>query len=66
MIKYLYPIIFYILLTIVYMYSKGKFNVGKKEEYKKWVDVNGDKLSKSVVIIGIIYTILYLIQLLGN
>jgi len=65
MIKYLYPIIFYALLIIVYMYSKGKFDVKKKEEYEKWVDTKGKKVSKAVIIIGILYAVFFLMQLIG-
>jgi len=65
MIKFLYPAIFYALLIIVYMYSKGKFNVKKKEEYEKWVDTKGRKVSKAVIIIGILYTVFFLMQLIG-
>jgi hypothetical protein len=47
------------------MYSKGKFDVKKKEEYEKWVDTKGKKVSKAVIIIGILYAVFFLMQLIG-
>lgn len=65
MIKFLYPIVFYVILVSVYLYSTGKFNIKNKSEYKKWVDTKGKKVSKAVVIIGILYTVFFLVQLMG-
>lgn len=65
MIDFLYPVIFYSLLISIYLYSKGKFNIKKKEEYEKWVDTKGKKVSKSVIIIGILYTVFFIMQLIG-
>lgn len=59
--KFIYPIIFYVLLTLVYLYSIGWFKI-KKEEYRKWVDTKGLKVSKIVIIIGVLYTVLIIIQ----
>lgn len=58
----IYPLIFYILLIMVYLYSSGKFNINKKESYRKWVDTKGKKVSKVVVIFGVLYMVLLLLQ----
>lgn len=58
----IYPLIFYILLIMVYLYSSGKFNINKQESYKEWVDTKGKKVSKAVLILGALYTVLLLLQ----
>lgn len=58
----IYPLIFYILLIMVYLYSSGKFNLNKQESYKEWVDTKGKKVSKAVLILGALYTVLLLLQ----
>ncbi|PIZ10612.1 MAG: hypothetical protein COY55_07880 [Flavobacteriaceae bacterium CG_4_10_14_0_8_um_filter_31_99] len=63
--KLLLPIILYTILITIYLYSIGRFNVKKEKDYKLWVKQKGKKLSKAIIIIGIIYTILLVLQLLG-
>jgi|GEM_PF-5839776 len=63
--KFIYPIIFYVILTLIYTYSKGMFKVKKEEEYKKWADTKGRKVSKAVVVIGVLYTVFFIIQSLS-
>lgn len=63
--KLLLPIILYTILVTIYLYSIGRFNVKKEKDYKLWVKQKGKKLSKAIIIIGIIYTILLVLQLLG-
>ncbi|MBW4970777.1 hypothetical protein KZY98_09935 [Croceibacter atlanticus] len=65
MIKFLYPIVFYVILTGVYFYSTGKLNIKNKSEYEKWVATKGGKVSRAVIIIGILYTIFFLMQLMN-
>ncbi len=64
MIKFLYPIVFYVILISIYLYSIGKFNIKNGSEYKKWVNTKGKKVSKAVIIIGILYTVFFLMQLM--
>lgn len=47
---------------MVYLYSSGKFNLNKQESYKEWVDTKGKKVSKAVLILGALYTVLLLLQ----
>ncbi len=61
---YLVPI-FYIVVLMIYRYSKGKYKVreGKEEQYKYWVNTSGKRISKSVIILTIIYTVGMVIQI---
>lgn len=62
---FLYPIIFYAILITVYFYSAGKFNVSKKEAYIKWVKSKGRRVSKAVIILGVLYSVFLILQLLS-
>lgn len=64
MIRYIYPIIFYIIMFFLYRYSKGKINsVKKSEKYLEWVRTKGKVLSKAVLILTLLYTIFYILSL---
>ncbi len=65
MIEFLYPVVFYTFLVLAYLYSKGSLRINGKEKYKKWVDTKGRKVSKAILVLGVIYTILLIIQYLG-
>ena len=44
------------------MYSTGRFKAKKEKEYEKWVKTKGRKVSKAVIIIGVLYTVFFIIQ----
>ncbi|MDR1876822.1 MAG: hypothetical protein LBQ84_04290 [Flavobacteriaceae bacterium] len=64
---YLVPV-FYTLMILAYRYSKGKFKVkeGKEEQYNNWVKTYGKGVSKSIIILAIIYTIGMIFQITVN
>lgn len=62
MTNFLYPLVFYIILSVIYLYSTGRIKNKSDVEYKKWVETNGKKVAKVIIIIGIIYTFLFVLQ----
>lgn len=62
MTNFLYPLVFYIILSVIYLYSTGRIKNKSDVEYKKWVETKGKKVTKAIIIIGIIYTFLFVLQ----
>lgn len=60
-------IFFTILLSLVIKYVNGNWNVNEKSKatYKNWVELNGNKIKKRIIIFSIIYYILMAFQLLS-
>lgn len=65
-ITILLVLLFYALASCFYLYSQGRWNVkeGKKEKYRQWVSKNGASASKAIFNLIIVFTLLFLLQLL--
>ena len=64
----LLTITFYVLMILLYRYSKGKYHIKddiKRERYLEWVDKHGATTSKSFLWLSIIYTIALLFRMLS-
>lgn len=63
--KIIWGLLFYALFISLWTYMQGKWpiNSNKKEEYKRWVNSKGKKASKYIIIIIIIYSIAFVLDL---
>jgi hypothetical protein len=52
-------------MTYLYLLGKGKVKLKKnvQNEYQKWLEIYGEKVSNWVVRASVVMTILYLIQM---
>lgn len=67
-IQILLALIFYGLMYFFYTYSQGKYNIReeKREKYNRWVEKNGERCSKSIKSIVIIFTLVFLLNLIAS
>lgn len=64
-LKLIFALVFYVLMTFFYFYSKGKVKVRKEKQdkYLQWVEENGAKSAKAIATLATIFTILFALSL---
>jgi len=64
-VRILLAVVFYGLMSFFYFYSKGRFNVkeNKRERYLQWVEKNGEKSSKAIEVLTIIFSLLFVLNI---
>lgn len=68
LIQILLALIFYGLMWFFYSYSKGKYKVKeeKQEQYSQWVEKNGEKASKAIRVLTIIFSVVFIFNIFAS
>lgn len=65
--KLLLALLFYGLMAFFYLYYKGKIKVKeeKRDKYLNWIEKNGERSSKAITTLVIIFSILFVFNLIA-
>lgn len=64
-VQILLALVFYGLMWFFYSYAQGKHKVReeKQDNYREWVEKNGEKTSKAIRTLTIIFSVLFILNL---